>query len=67
MLWESPLETYAGIVIHHNHIRPHAALGERTSVGYLRKHHGKSLRRNLATTDPGEKTSAGKIRQKCQM
>ena len=54
-------------MVHHNHVRPHAAPGGMTSIGYLRKHHGESLRRNLTATDPGGKTNADKARQECYM
>ena len=33
---------------HHNHVRPHAALGKGTPIGYLREHHGES-RASVAT------------------
>ena len=36
------------LVVHRNHVRPHAAPSGRTPIGYLREHHGESLRRNLA-------------------
>ena len=38
-------------VVDHNHVRSHAALGGMMPIGYLRKHHGESLRRNLIATD----------------
>ena len=54
-------------VVHHNHVRPHAAPGGMMPIGYLRKHHGESLRRNLTATDPGGKSNAGKACQECHM
>ena len=54
-------------VVHHNHIRPHAAPGGMMPIGYLRKHPGESLCRNLTATDPSGKTNAGRARQECHM
>ena len=54
-------------VVHHNHVRPHAAPGGMMPIGYLRKHPGENLRRNLTATDPGGKTTAGKTRPECRM
>ena len=54
-------------VVHHNYAWPHAVLGGMTPIGYLRKHHGESLRRNLTATDPGGEINVGRARQECQM
>ena len=54
-------------VVYHHHARLHAALGGRTPIGYLREHHGNSLRHSLTAAGPGGKTNAGKARQECQM
>ena len=54
-------------MVYYNHVRPHAALGGMMPIGYLRKHPGESLRRNLTATDPNGKTNAGRTREKCQI
>ncbi len=54
-------------VVHHNHIRPHAAPGGRTPIEDLPEHPGESLRRNLTATDSGENTTAGRACQECPM
>ena len=54
-------------VVHHSYVRLHAALDERMPIGYLREHHGESLRRHLTATGPGGKSNVGKARQEFQM
>ena len=54
-------------VVHHNHVRLHAAPCGMTPIGYLCKHHGESLRCNLTATGPGGKTNADKAHEECHM
>ena len=54
-------------VVHHNHVRSHAAPGEREPIGCLHKHHGERCCRNRTATGPGGKTNAARARQECQM
>ena len=50
-------------VVHHHHVRLHAAPSGRMPIGCLRKHHGESLRCNLTATDPsGKPTPARPVR-----